>query len=486
MNLIKKVILINKKGITKEGLLITLILVSIVFASYFTDENGNFTGLAGKGTTTKQCSNGIDDDFDGLTDSADPGCTYESREKNGEKGSGTYPGQCDDAQDNDGDGFIDYRIDGKGDLGCTSAFDTNELDPAACEDGKDNDNDGKTDYPADPGCNSVTDTSELGSYQCDNGIDDDNDGFIDMKDPECSSLTDNSEQPTSTIQCNDRIDNDNDGKIDYPADPDCSSLTDNSEQHMPLCEDNIDNDNDGKIDYPADPGCSSYVDETEEDITQCNDRIDNDLDGKIDYPNDPDCASLLDNSESVFCTDTDGGQDLFVKGGVTASNIATTYYDTCIKIEYADGSIQYGVNEVYCQDNSATVQKFECPDYYYCNNGACEPKNCQAGYACLDGSVAGYLNTNCKWSNTQRCSNGCSNGVCIGSDSCSDSDGGKNYNTQGITSGINGGNSYSYTDSCSSSILLLEWYCSGTNPSSITFDCNSNSTNKTCSSGTCQ
>ena len=66
---------------------------------------------------------------------------------------------CSDGQDNDGDGLTDHPAD----PGCTSGSDTDETDPPpapACSDGQDNDGDGLTDHPADPGCVSVSDTDE--------------------------------------------------------------------------------------------------------------------------------------------------------------------------------------------------------------------------------------------------------------------------------------------------------------------------------------
>ena len=71
--------------------------------------------------------------------------------------------QCSDGIDNDGDGLIDYPKD----LGCASLSDNDEysappLPPPrpACSDGVDNDGDGLVDYPKDPGCTSASDTNE--------------------------------------------------------------------------------------------------------------------------------------------------------------------------------------------------------------------------------------------------------------------------------------------------------------------------------------
>lgn len=74
--------------------------------------------------------------------------------------------QCSDGLDNDGDGLIDYPAD----PGCSSPADSDEYNapppppprPSApqCSDGVDNDGDGLIDYPADGGCSSLTDDDE--------------------------------------------------------------------------------------------------------------------------------------------------------------------------------------------------------------------------------------------------------------------------------------------------------------------------------------
>ena len=71
----------------------------------------------------------------------------------------TSPPACSDGLDNDADGLTDHPAD----PGCTSVSDTDETNPPpapACSDGLDNDADGLTDHPADPGCTSGSDTDE--------------------------------------------------------------------------------------------------------------------------------------------------------------------------------------------------------------------------------------------------------------------------------------------------------------------------------------
>jgi hypothetical protein len=101
--------------------------------------------------------------------------------------------------DLDGDGDLDAAVGGY--LGRVFYFENRELDADACRNGLDDDADGRADHPADAGCASADDTSERSARLCDNGLDDDADGLVDWRadgsgDPQCSSLTDNTEAPS--------------------------------------------------------------------------------------------------------------------------------------------------------------------------------------------------------------------------------------------------------------------------------------------------
>src|SRR5688500_11843894 len=65
-------------------------------------------------------------------------------------GDDTSTPACSDGKDNDGDGMTDFPDD----LACASEDGTMEEGSPApqCDDNRDNDGDGKTDYPNDPGC----------------------------------------------------------------------------------------------------------------------------------------------------------------------------------------------------------------------------------------------------------------------------------------------------------------------------------------------
>jgi hypothetical protein len=103
-------------------------------------------------SATALCSDGIDNDDDGLTDSADPGC-WGPGDRTETDASGP---ECDNGFDDaDGDGLVDAS-----DPGCTGPTDNSEAD-GPCDDGVDNDGDGLIDYPADPDCTSYAGPTEV-------------------------------------------------------------------------------------------------------------------------------------------------------------------------------------------------------------------------------------------------------------------------------------------------------------------------------------
>ncbi|PIR83985.1 hypothetical protein COU18_01085 [Candidatus Kaiserbacteria bacterium CG10_big_fil_rev_8_21_14_0_10_51_14] len=205
-----------------------------------------------------QCSDGIDNDGDGLIDfPADPGCT--SGDDDTEAPNPSIPPSpppspaCSNGIDDDGDGFIDANDPNchtDGNPTNSSSYDPNRSEAGplpACTNGLDDDGDGKIDFPADPGCTSAIDTNETDpttAPQCSDGIDNDSDALIDTADPGChtdfnasnSSSYDasrNDEAASASIgpapsACSDGLDNDGDGLIDM-NDPGCNDSSDTDE-----------------------------------------------------------------------------------------------------------------------------------------------------------------------------------------------------------------------------------------------------------------
>jgi len=114
---------------------------------------------------------------------------------------------CSDGVDNDSDGMTDFPDD----LGCTSETDDTEdsLTSAKCQDGRDNDGDGKKDYPADPGCFAPQADDEMDDCptgpncpQCADGEDNDMNGSTDYPDdPGCTAAADDDEFLHNPVAC---------------------------------------------------------------------------------------------------------------------------------------------------------------------------------------------------------------------------------------------------------------------------------------------
>ncbi len=143
---------------------------------------------------------------------------------------------------------------------------------------------------------------------CSNGTDDDGDGRIDCADPDCSSAA-NCQQTNREI-CTNGVDDDGDGYIDC-GDSDCASAA--NCQVTENCTDGEDNDSDGFIDCfdpdcRQDPNCASIPREN------CSNHVDDDGDG---YPDcaDPDCMndSACAGRPPEVCDDgVDNDQDYFI------------------------------------------------------------------------------------------------------------------------------------------------------------------------------
>ncbi|MDH3686496.1 MAG: hypothetical protein OEP95_09735 [Myxococcales bacterium] len=118
--------------------------------------------------------------------------------------------ECSNGEEDDADGLIDYPSD----PGCAALTDLSERSPTLpCDDGADNDGDGLIDFPEDPDCTGPTGPTEMGpDPACSNGLDDDGDGLTDFpNDPGCLNAASILEDPA----CDDELDDDGDGEIDW-------------------------------------------------------------------------------------------------------------------------------------------------------------------------------------------------------------------------------------------------------------------------------
>ena len=146
-------------------------LTGIPFLDPGTDPAGTFgtppTGwnwvmLGGNTRGTWPTGNGLPDEINFTFDNWCIGSTRESVENchKGFLGQEQTP-QCSDGRDNDGDGLADDQ-----DPGCASPEDTSERGTTICDDGQDNDGDGLADA-ADAGCSGPTDGDES---NCGDGV----------------------------------------------------------------------------------------------------------------------------------------------------------------------------------------------------------------------------------------------------------------------------------------------------------------------------
>jgi len=186
-------------------------------------------------------------------------------------------------------------------------------------------------------------------------------------------------------------------------------------------------------------------------------------------------GKVCQDGACVSCSDSDGGLNFNVKGTCTAGSLSKT--------DYCDSSFR--IAEYQCTSSYPCYLTIRsCESGKICQDGACvtnsttcTPKTCsQLGKTCGTWDNGCGTQINCG-----TCSTGqtCSNGICISTNAttCTDSDGGLNYNVKGTCN-----NGTSVQDYCSSTSLLKEYKC-------VERDCALNSyncpTGQTCSDGAC-
>ena len=325
------------------------------------DNTPQAEGPPGHGT----CSDGLDNDCDGLTDGVDPNCQV------------PVETECFDGADNDGDGATDCA-----DSDCNGATDgwCDTGQPGICTDGTLMCTGGVPVCEAD---NAPQTEGPPGNGTCSDGLDNDCDGLTDGVDPNC-------QVPVET-ECFDGADNDGDGTADC-GDSDCNGATNGwCDSGQPgLCSDGTRTCSAGTeicvaVNNPQPEGPPG--DET------CSDGLDNDCDGSTDY-GDIDCftGNTPPGSNVEVCESTG---DVCVNfrvveepGGSTTITVVDCpappdgiilpqTNPTCIQIEttasFNGAEVCITYDDADCVDPDPLVQEL-CErdlDVFRCENGSC-------------------------------------------------------------------------------------------------------------------
>ncbi len=309
-------------------------------------------GPAGARTCRTECTDGIDNNGDGLTDYPnDPGCSAPSDNTETTVCPGTTCPACSDTVDNDGDTRIDYPADPQcyAAGGVTESCRTSEgITPIVAGTTQGSTNGQVNDYK--PTCGSATthtapdvmyqlDVPQLQSLSTTLTFNGSLDGVQTLLDGSCS--------PTA-VACSDpatmTVNNVAAGRYFLVVDGfsnaaglftlttagviapggscenplftagalTCATSTTcqgpaGARRCVSQCSDGVDNNGDGKIDFPFDPGCDSVTDNTEASTCPgagcpvCGNGTDEDTDGLTDFPADFGCRSAAGPSE-VFCS----------------------------------------------------------------------------------------------------------------------------------------------------------------------------------------
>lgn len=320
---------------------------------------------------SEDCTDGADNDCNGVADCNDPACTA------GACGcsAGAAEEVCDDGADNDCDGFVDCF---DGDCMGTSACGCDESE--ICGNGIDDDCDGLVDCDS-PDCAQKQECT-CGTLDeiCFGHLDEDCDGLIDCADPDCIATgACGCTLPARPEQCGRFGDEDCDGLLDC-ADPDCSGDAACADCTAEDCANGKDDDCDGTIDC-ADSSCRFELRCKAADEL-CQNGIDDDHDGAIDCW-DSECASnpaciakhstcvspfavrasgayvgdttgFVGSAESTHCGGTDAGEAVF-RLTVTAPVVVSldtvgSSFDDILYVRR--GSCSLG-RELACDDDSA-------------------------------------------------------------------------------------------------------------------------------------
>ncbi len=204
-----------------------------------------------------------------------------------------------------------------------------------------------------------------------------------------------------------------------------------------------------------------------------------------------------EEAPSAQCTDSDNGKNALEAG--TVSKDGEQYNDTCANTRE--------LFEYYCLDNEVESERITCPEGTGCSGGECAPYECQDNdggqVADVKGSVTKgsetstdecvdsvsvreyYCSGNNVMSTVIACSEAevCLNGACTVVP-CADTDGGFNIYERGTVRK----DGEVYTDYCSGSSSVKEYYCSGDEMVQTTASCGAGyyCTNGECREYTCE
>jgi len=313
-------------------------------------------------STGADCSDGVDNDRDGLADyPTDPGCDSPTDEL---ERSDAF--ECDDGRDQDGDTFIDFAPGGGGDAECDCPSDASEAGAPSCLISVDFavTGDGKLTLDLGSGLEwlDLTVTRGMSPVNVGNSVYVTQHGFSMSDSAGVSELWSDAGIPFQSgshpsnspgvqslialIGATDGTDaahgvnvggnltgtsvsrlwtNGGNPIASLNNDPIHATVGNSAVGHYlarptsgPDCSDGVDNDGDGRVDS-ADAGCSGPTDWLERrNGMECDDGVDNDADGMIDYPADFGCFGPNDSWEGVSSGSCGIGPELLPALGVIA------------------------------------------------------------------------------------------------------------------------------------------------------------------------
>ncbi len=179
---------------------------------------------------------------------------------------------------------------------------------------------------------------------------------------------------------------------------------------------------------------------------------------------------------SQKCRDTEEGRSIFNTGTVSL-------IDDDNRLLYTDGCVdELTLTEFSCNGNILSASNVSCPEGFFCSRGSCRPvsichdtdagekdgryskgtvyfRNATYVDRCENGSLTEFSCGDGEFiENILQCPDGyrCSEGKCIESSKCFETDGGKNYGEKGVSIEPSG---YSAEDECVDEISLFEYFC---------------------------